>query len=66
MDHSFRHGCLAKTLAAYAIWEWHSRISTSYPVGLPVIFGINEPLDLNFIDLTFEIHGLAYFEASII
>lgn len=61
MEDSFRHGCLAKTLAAYATREWRSR---SYSVGPPVIFGINEQLDL--IDLTLDIHGLASFEASMI
>lgn len=64
MEDSFRHGCLAKTLAAYATREWRSRFSTSYSVGPPVIFGINEQLDL--IDLTLDIHGLASFEASMI
>lgn len=66
MEDSFRHGCMAKTLAAFPTLEWHSRISTSYSVGLPVIFGINKPLDLNFIDLTLDIQGLPSFEVSII
>lgn len=66
MEDSFRHGCMAKTLAAFATWEWHSRISTSYSVGLPVIFGINKLLDINFIDLTLDIQGLPSFEVSII